>query len=221
MLYAFTENFILPYSHDEVVHGKRSMIDKMPGDAWQKAATLRALYGFMFTHPGKKLLFMGSEFGQWREWNSEGSLDWPLADEPLHRGLQALVRDLNHVYAAEPALYERDFDASGFAWVDCSDHENSVLSYQRRGLEPDAVIVAIVNWTPLVRDGYRIGLPRAGRWRELINTDDERYGGSGVTLGGGVETEDVAAHGFPQSVTVRLPPLGVVILKCSALSFVP
>jgi 1,4-alpha-glucan branching enzyme len=214
LLYAFTENFILPYSHDEVVHGKRSMIDKMPGDAWQKAATLRALYAFMYTHPGKKLLFMGSEFGQWREWNSEASLDWPLTDEPLHRGLQTLVRDLNLVYASEPALYERDYDVSGFAWIDCSDHENSVLSYQRRGLEPGVVVVTIVNWTPLVRESYRIGLPSAGRWREVINTDDERYGGSGVTLGGGIDTEEVAAHGFAQSVSFRLPPLGVVILKC-------
>jgi 1,4-alpha-glucan branching enzyme len=189
------------------------MIDKMPGDAWQKAATLRALYAFMYTHPGKKLLFMGSEFGQWREWNSEASLDWPLAAEPLHRGLQTLVRDLNLVYASEPALFERDYDVSGFAWIDCSDHENSVLSYQRRGLAADALVVAIVNWTPVVRESYRVGLPSAGRWREVINTDDERYGGSGVTLGGGIDTEAVAAHGFPQSVSFRLPPLGVVILK--------
>jgi 1,4-alpha-glucan branching enzyme len=214
MLYAFTENFILPYSHDEVVHGKRSMLDKMPGDAWQKAATLRALYAFMFTHPGKKLLFMGCEFGQWREWDAEGSLDWPLADQPLHRGIATLVRDLNLTYAAEPALYERDYDFAGFAWLDCSDHENSVIAYQRLGNDRGRPVVTVINWTPIVRDSYRLGLPTAGHWREVINTDNERYGGSGVTLGGGIDTEPIPAHGFAQSVALRLPPLGAVILKC-------
>jgi 1,4-alpha-glucan branching enzyme len=214
MLYAFTENFILPYSHDEVVHGKRSMLDKMPGDAWQKAATLRALYAFMFTHPGKKLLFMGSEFGQWREWDAEGSLDWALADLPLHRGLATLVGDLNRTYAADPALYERDYDVAGFAWIDCSDHENSVIAYQRVGADRAHPVVTVINWTPVVREGYRIGLPQAGFWREVINTDADRYGGSGVTQSGGIDTEPVAAHGFSQSVALRLPPLGAVILKC-------
>jgi 1,4-alpha-glucan branching enzyme len=213
MLYAFTENFILPYSHDEVVHGKRSMLDKMPGDAWQKAATLRALYAFMFTHPGKKLLFMGSEFGQWREWDAEGSLDWELAGQPLHRGLSTLVRDLNLTYLAEPALYERDYDHAGFAWLDCTDHENSVIAYQRLGADRDQPVVTVINWTPVVRDRYRIGLPRAGRWREVINTDSERYGGSGITLGGGIETEPIPAHGFAQSAALRLPPLGALVLK--------
>jgi 1,4-alpha-glucan branching enzyme len=214
MLYAYTENFILPYSHDEVVHGKRSMLDKMPGDAWQKAATLRALYAFMFTHPGKKLLFMGSEFGQWREWDSEGSLDWTIAGEPLHRGISTLVRDLNLTYVGEPSLYERDYDLAGFAWIDCSDHEHSVIAYQRLGADRAHPVVTVINWTPVVRDGYRIGLPHAGYWREVINTDADRYGGSGVTLGGGIETESIAAHGFAQSVELRLPPLGAVILKC-------
>ena len=213
MLYAYTENFILPYSHDEVVHGKRSMIDKMPGDAWQKAANLRALYTFMFTHPGKKLLFMGCEFGQWREWNSEASLDWELLDEDRHRGLHRLVRDLNRVYAAEPALYERDYDLNGFRWIDCSDHENSVIAYLRMASGEEPPVAVVVNWTPVVREGYRLGLPQAGHWREVINSDHGVYGGSGVTLGGGIETEAVAAHGFPQSISLRLPPLAAVVLK--------
>jgi 1,4-alpha-glucan branching enzyme len=217
LLYAFTENFILPYSHDEVVHGKRSLLDKMPGDAWQKAATLRALYAFMFTHPGKKLLFMGCEFGQWREWNYEAGLDWPLVDEPLHRGLLHAVRDLNRLYAAEPALYERDYDAAAFSWIDCSDHENSVLAYQRAGADPaQPVVVVVVNWTPVVRAGYRIGVPAAGYWRELLNTDAARYGGSGVTLDGGLESEPVPTHGHPQSLALTLPPLGAVVLKKGA-----
>ena len=213
MLYAFTENFILPYSHDEVVHGKRSMLDKMPGDAWQKAATLRALYAFMFAHPGKKLLFMGCEFGQWREWNAEASLDWPLVDQPPHRGLLQLVRDLNHTYAGEPALYEQDYEVSGFKWIDSSDHENSVIAFQRIGADADRPVVAIVNWTPRVREGYRIGVPYAGHWREMINTDLPQYGGSGVTLGGGVDSEPVPSHGFAQSISLKLPPLGALLLK--------
>jgi 1,4-alpha-glucan branching enzyme len=213
MLYAYTENFILPYSHDEVVHGKRSMLDKMPGDAWQKAANLRALYAFMFTHPGKKLLFMGCEFGQWREWNYETSLDWPLLDEPLHRGLRQLVRDLNHTYAAEPALYERDYDFGGFAWIDCSDHENSVIAYQRAGANGTPPVVVVVNWTPLVRHSYRVGVQQGGYWREVINTDASQYGGSGVTLGGGREAESIPSHGFDHSLALTLPPLGAVVLK--------
>jgi 1,4-alpha-glucan branching enzyme len=213
MLYAYTENFILPYSHDEVVHGKRSLIDKMPGDAWQKAANLRALYTFMFTHPGKKLLFMGCEFGQWREWNEEAGLDWFLLDDPRHRGLQRLVRDLNGLYAGEPALYECDYDVGGFQWIDCSDNENSVISYVRRGADAHASLVVVVNWTPVVREAYRIGVPHPGYWRERLNSDQVEYGGSGVTLGGGIETEPVPAHGFAQSVSLRLPPLGTLILK--------
>jgi 1,4-alpha-glucan branching enzyme len=212
MLYAFTENFILPYSHDEVVHGKRSLLDKMPGDAWQKAANLRALYAFMFTHPGKKLLFMGCEFGQWREWNYEGSLDWPLLDEPLHGGIGRLVRDLNLVLRAEPALYDRDYDPAGFQWIDCSDHENSVIAYQRIAAGGESVVV-VVNWTPLPRPGYRIGVPAPGYWREVINTDAGHYGGSGMTLGGGLEAEPVAAHGHAQSLALTLPPLGAIVLK--------
>ena len=213
MLYAFTENFILPYSHDEVVHGKRSMLDKMPGDAWQKAATLRALYAFMTAHPGKKLLFMGCEFGQWREWNEEASLDWPLLDQPLHRGLLHLVRDLNRTYAGEPALYEHDYDTAGFRWIDCSDHENSVIAFQRTGVDADHPVVAVVNWTPRVREGYRIGVPHAGL---LARGHQHRPGPVrrfGRVHGGGVDSEPVPAHGFAQSISLKLPPLGAVMLK--------
>jgi len=167
----------------------------------------------MTAHPGKKLLFMGCEFGQWREWDSEGSLDWPLIDEPPHRGLLQLVRDLNRTYAGEPALYEQDYELSGFRWLDASDHENSVIAFLRAGTDIDHPVVAVVNWTPLVREGYRIGVPHAGYWREVINTDLPQYGGSGATLGGGVDSEPIAAHGFAQSISLRLPPLGAVILK--------
>ena len=169
----------------------------------------------MTAHPGKKLLFMGCEFGQWREWNAEASLDWPLLDQPLHRGLLHLVRDLNHTYAGEPALYERDYDTSGFKWIDCTDHENSVIAFQRIGADADHPVVAIVNWTPRVREGYRIGVPHPGYWREVINTDLPQYGGSGVSLGGGVDSEPIPSHGFAQSISLKLPPLGALILKRS------
>jgi 1,4-alpha-glucan branching enzyme len=213
MLYAYTENFILPYSHDEVVHGKRSMLDKMPGDAWQKAANLRALYAFMYGHPGKKLLFMGDEFGQWREWNAEGSLDWDLLGQPLHQGLSSLVVDLNRIYAGQPALFERDFDLHGFRWIDASDHENSVISFLRYGADPDALVACVFNWTPVVRDQYRIGVPKAGEWRVQVNTDDRGYGGSGAGTTGVVQTEPIPAHGFIQSIAIALPPLGALWLS--------
>jgi len=213
MLYAYTENFILPYSHDEVVHGKRSMLDKMPGDAWQKAANLRALYAFMYAHPGKKLLFMGDEFGQWREWNAEGSLDWDLLGQPLHQGLASLVVDLNRIYAGEPALFERDFDLQGFRWIDASDHENSVVSFLRYGAEPEALVASVFNWTPVVRDHYRLGVPLAGEWRVRLNTDDRGYGGSGAGTSGAVTSDPIPAHGFIQSIAVTLPPLGALWLS--------
>ncbi|HEX7084971.1 MAG TPA: 1,4-alpha-glucan branching protein GlgB [Vicinamibacterales bacterium] len=212
MLYAYTENYILPYSHDEVVHGKRSMLDKMPGDTWQKAATLRALYAFMYAHPGKKLLFMGCEFGQWREWNYQTSLDWDLLAHEPHRGLVALVRELNALYRSEPALSARDYDLAGFRWIDASDVENSVIAFLRAAGDDDLLAI-VCNWTPVPRHGYRIGMPRAGRWLERLNTDDPRYGGSGVMLGGGVDTEPIPAHGYPQSIALTLPPLATVILK--------
>ena len=216
LLYAFTENFVLPFSHDEVVHGKRSMLDKMPGDAWQKHATLRALYGFMYGHPGKKLLFMGDEFGQWREWSHESSLDWHLLDEPLHQGLARWVRDLNHVYQREPSLYQVDFEDAGFAWIDCTDSEQSVVSLIRRARDPGDVTVMVVNFTPVPRSAYRLGVPRAGRYRELLNSDGEAYGGSNVGNLGGVTAEPVPDHGYEQSIVLTVPPLGCLLLKPEA-----
>ena len=213
LLYAWTENFILPFSHDEVVHGKGSMMGKMPGDEWQKAATLRLLYGFMFGHPGKKLLFMGCEFGQWREWNAEQSLDWHLLDEPRHAGLQRWVRDLNVMYASEPALYERDVEAAGFDWLDCADSQNSVVSFVRRGSNENREVVVIVNWTPVVREGYRIGVPRPGHYTEVLNSDSVVYGGANNGNGGGVPTEPIRSHGHDQSLLLTLPPLGAIFLR--------
>jgi 1,4-alpha-glucan branching enzyme len=215
LIYAFTENFILPFSHDEVVHGKRSMFGKIPGDDWQKAATLRALFGFMYAHPGKKLMFMGAEFGQGREWNFDTSLDWHLLDEPLHAGLRRFVKDLNGSYAAEPALHEIDFDPAGFAWIDCNDSENSVISFIRRG-KTGSPIVAVLNFTPVQRDGYRIGVPDAGTYRELLNSDGEVYGGCNVGNGGTVVTEPVPSHGHEQSLRLTLPGLSCLILKPGA-----
>ena len=213
LLYAFTENFILPFSHDEVVHGKGSMLGRIPGDDWQKAATLRALYGFMYTHPGKKLMFMGAEFGQGREWNFDASLDWHLLDRPIHAGLRRFVQDLNRTYATEPALYECDFDASGFQWIDCNDNENSVVSFIRRSAHGREFLVAILNFTPVPRDGYRIGVPAGGAYTELLNSDAESYGGSNRGNGGVVFTEAIAAHGHADSLRLNLPPLGFLLLK--------
>jgi 1,4-alpha-glucan branching enzyme len=216
LLYAFTENFILPFSHDEVVHGKGSMFGKVPGDDWQKAATLRALYGFMYAHPGKKLMFMGCEFGQGREWNYDASLDWHLLEQPLHDRLRAYVRDLNRVYASETALHETDFDGGGFQWIDCNDSENSVVSLVRRARNGADFVVAIGNFTPVPRDGYRIGVPEPGPYAELVNSDSDAYGGSNVGNGGVVFTEPIAAHGHDQSLRLSLPPLGFLLMKPSA-----
>jgi 1,4-alpha-glucan branching enzyme len=213
MLYAFTENFVLPFSHDEVVHGKGSMLDKMPGDVWQKHATLRALYGYMYGHPGKKLMFMGDEFGQWREWNYDASLDWHLLEDRMHHGLQQWVRDLNRTYQHERSLHEVDFEGSGFSWIDCCDNDNSVFSMIRRARDPQDFTVILANFTPVPRPGYRIGVPEWGWYRELLNSDAEVYGGGNVGNGGGVQTESIASHGYQQSLSVTVPPLGVVILK--------
>jgi 1,4-alpha-glucan branching enzyme len=213
MLYSFTENFVLPFSHDEVVHGKRSMLDKMPGDMWQKHATLRTLYGYMFGHPGKKLMFMGCEFGQWREWTSEESLDWHLADEPLHAGLRRWVTDLNRTYQRERSLYEVDFEGAGFAWIDCHDNENSVISLIRRARDPRDFTVMVANFTPVPRPDYRIGVPEAGWYREVLNSDAALYGGSNLGNAGGVLTDAIPDHGFDQSISLTLPPLGFVLLK--------
>jgi 1,4-alpha-glucan branching enzyme len=213
MLYAFTENFILPFSHDEVVHGKGSMLSKMPGDVWQKFATLRALYGYMYGHPGKKLLFMGAEFGQWREWNHDASLDWHLLDEVTHDALRRWVQDVNHAYQRERSLHEIDFDPSGFRWIDCQDLENSVISMIRRARDPHDFTVIIANFTPVPRPGYRLGVPEWGWYRELLNSDSERYGGSNTGNAGGIQTEALPAHGFDQSISLTVPPLGFLLLK--------
>ena len=213
MLYAFTENFILPFSHDEVVHGKRAMLDKMPADAWQKYASLRALYGFMYGHPGKKLLFMGGEFGQWREWNHDRSLDWHLLDDPAHAGLRRYVQALNRLHREEPALHEVDFEPAGFRWVDCTDSENSIVAFVRSARLADDFVVMIFNFTPVPRASYRIGVPSAGYYREILNSDSAMFGGSNVGNGGGVASEPIGAHGFDQSVSLMVPPLACLVLK--------
>jgi 1,4-alpha-glucan branching enzyme len=212
-LYMHTENFILPFSHDEVVHGKRSLIDKMPGDEWQKRAALRTLYGYMYGHPGKKLLFMGSEFGQWREWNHDRSLDWHLLDFPAHAGLRSYVQALNWHYHAEPALHEVDFDPSGFRWIDCNDNENSVVSIVRYARMRRDFVVMVFNFTPVPRMEYRIGVPEPGWYAELLNSDAEVFGGGNVGNSGGSVTEPIAAHGFEQSLRLVVPPLGCLLLK--------
>ena len=212
MLYSFTENFILPFSHDEVVHGKRAMLDKMPGNVWQKYATLRTLYAYMYGHPGKKLLFMGSEFGQWREWNHDRSLDWHLLQDPAHEGIRRFVQALNYHYRREPALHEVDFEPSGFRWIDCNDNENSIISFLRVGLQAESVAM-VFNFTPVPREQYRLGLPEAGYYAELLNSDSTVYGGSNVGNGGGVHSEPIPSHGFEHSVSLTIPPLGCLLLK--------
>jgi len=212
MVYAYSENFVLPLSHDEVVHGKGSLIRKMPGDDWQKFANLRAYFAFMWGHPGKKLLFMGGEIGQWREWDHDSSLDWDLLDQERHRGLQRLVRDLNRLYAAEPAFHATDADPAGFAWVIADDAENAVYAFLRRSAASEPMLV-VSNLTPAPRRSYRIGVPAAGPWREVLNSDADAYGGSGVGNEGRVATEPTPAHGETQSLVLTLPPLATIILK--------
>ena len=213
VLYAFSENFVLPLSHDEVVHGKSSLIGRMPGDETQKFVNLRALYGYMYGHPGKKLLFMGSEIAQWNEWDHDRSLDWHLLQWPLHQGVHKWVRDLNHFYRNEPALYEQDFVQEGFEWVDCHDWEESTLSFIRKAKNSDDIVLVICNFTPVVRSNYRIGVPCGGWWREALNSDAEVYGGSGAGNPGGVEATPVAAHGRACSLVLELPPLAVLFFK--------
>jgi 1,4-alpha-glucan branching enzyme len=213
LLYAFTENFILPFSHDEVVYGKRAMLDKMPGDAWQKRATLRALYGYMFGHPGKKLMFMGGELGQWREWSHDESLDWHLLDDPAHAGIRQWVRDLNHRYRQEPALYQVDFDPAGFEWIDGSDSASSIVSFIRRSRDRRRFVVVALNFTPVPRHGYVIGVPEGGRYVELLNSDAAVYGGGNLGNGGVVNADPIAAHGRPFSLRLLLPPLACLMLK--------
>jgi 1,4-alpha-glucan branching enzyme len=212
LIYAFSENFILPLSHDEVVHGKRSLLEKMPGDDWQKFANLRALYGYMWAHPGKKLLFMGGELAQRSEWNAEDSLPWHLLEHAEHAGVQALVRDLNHRYRDEPALWGLDTDPAGFRWLEAGDAEQNVIAFLRRTDGSDRELVCVANFSPVPRPGYRVGVPRTGRWREILNTDSAHYGGADIGNLGGVGAEPVAWHGQPYSAEVMLPPLGVVWL---------
>ena len=213
MVYAFSENFVLPLSHDEVVHGKGSMLGKMPGDRWQQFANLRAYYGFMWGHPGKKLIFMGGEIAQEREWNHDRSLDWHLLDDPSHAGVKTLIGDLNRVATTLPALYERDCDPTGFDWLVADDAENSVLAWLRRGDDADRLVIVVSNFTAVPRQGYRVGVPLPGFYREAINTDSERYGGSNMGNSGGVSTEEQEAHGRPHSLTLTLPPLSTLILE--------
>ena len=213
MLYGFTENFVLPLSHDEVVYGKGSLIGKMPGDEWQKFANLRLLFGYMFVQPGKKLLFMGGEFGQVREWAHDSSLDWNLLQYPFYSGLQRWVEQLNWVYRQYPALHELDTDPAGFEWIDCNDSETSTLSLLRKGKSSQGGIVVVCNFTPVPRLGYHLGVPAGGFWRELLNSDATEYGGSGMGNLGGVQAAERPVHGRPYSLELTLPPLGVLFLK--------
>jgi 1,4-alpha-glucan branching enzyme len=213
LLYAFTENFVLPFSHDEVVHGKNSLLHKMPGDLWQQFANLRLLYGYQYAHPGKKLLFMGQEFAQRGEFNEAGSLEWHLLQYDSHRGVQRLIGDLNKLFACEPALHEVDFDWHGFEWLDCNDTDNSVFSLVRRGKRPEDLFVIVLNATPVVRESYRIAVPQAGFYQEALNTDSAAYGGSNVGNMGGIQASPVPHMGRTHSLTMTLPPLAATFLK--------
>ncbi len=215
MLYSFHENFVLPLSHDEVVHGKGSLLNKMPGDDWQKFANLRLLFAYMFAQPGKKLLFMGAEFGQYREWSHDNSLDWHLLESSLHRGLQAWMEQLNRAYRAEGALHWFDNDPQGFEWVDCNDAPASVISLLRKGKSADDSVLIACNFTPVPRVGYKVGVPSAGYWKEILNSDAREYGGGGIGNMGGAEALAESVHGRPYSLRLTLPPLGALFLKKS------
>lgn len=213
LLYAFQENFVLPLSHDEVVHGKGSLLGRMPGDRWQKFANLRLYYAFMYGHPGKKLLFMGGEFAQENEWNHDQGLDWQLLDDPLHRGIRTLIGDLNRLYRDTPALNSCDHEPDGFAWIECHDYAQSVLSFRRRNPADGSEVILACNFTPVVRTGYRLGVPTPGKYREIFNSDSSYYGGSNVGNVGYVETNDEDMHGLPHSLPLTLPPLAAVMLQ--------
>lgn len=213
MLYAFTENYVLPLSHDEVVHGKGSLVNKMPGDDWQKLANIRLLLTYEFMHPGKKLLFMGGEFAQWDEWSHDQSLQWHLTQWERHNGIQKLVADLNTIYRNTPSLYEYDFDPKGFEWIDCNDWENSILTFIRKGSNPDDIILIGCNFTPVPRLAYRVGVPLPGYWEEILNSDAIEYGGSGSGNAGGTTSEAVSWHGKKNSILITLPPLAAVVFK--------
>jgi 1,4-alpha-glucan branching enzyme len=216
LIYAFNENFILPLSHDEVVHGKGSLLAKMPGDRWQQFANLRLYFGFMWAHPGKKLLFMGGELGQASEWNHDAELDWGALNDEQHRGVQRLVADLNRAYRDTPALHECDCEARGFEWIDFADRDQSVIAFLRRGQREDAMVVAACNFTPVPRTGYRIGVPRPGHYSEIINTDSAWYGGSNAGNAGGVDAVAAPCHGHAYSLTLTLPPLACAMFAWRA-----
>jgi len=213
LAYAFSENFMLPLSHDEVVYGKNSILGKMPGDEWQRFANLRLLYGYMFTHPGTKLLFMGSEFGQYNEWNFQKSLDWNLLEFAPHKKLQEYFRDLNQLYQNTPSLYEKGFSGEGFEWISYDDHKNSVISYIRKGhdLENDSIVVC--NFTPLTIDKYRMGVPRKGKLIEIFNSDEEKYGGSGSSNSKEITVKKQSCHNKDYSAEIAIPPLGITIFE--------
>ncbi len=213
LVYAFNENFVLPLSHDEVVHGKGSLLNKMPGDEWHKFANLRAYYGLMWGHPGKKLLFMGSEFGQWQEWDFDTGLEWAAVTSPAHQGLQCFVKDLNELYRREPALYENDFESSGFLWIDAGVTNPGVFSFIRKAKSRAEFVVVISNFTPNPHLAYRLGVPIPGCYREILNSDSQRYGGTDVGNGGDQVTEKISMHGQPQSLSLALPPLATIMLK--------
>jgi 1,4-alpha-glucan branching enzyme len=211
LLYAFSENFVLPLSHDEVVHGKRSLLEKMPGDGWQQFANLRLLFTYMFTHPGKKLLFMGGEFGQGREWSHDQALEWHLLDNDWQKGTQTAVRDLNHLYQKLPALHVYDFDAKGFEWIDCHDSSQSVISYIRKC--ETGYVIMVLNFTPVIRDNYRIGVPDLATYGEVFNSDSIYYGGSNVSNGTAIQAENTPHMDRPYSVELTLPPLAGIVLQ--------
>jgi 1,4-alpha-glucan branching enzyme len=213
LVYAFSENFVLPLSHDEVVYGKGSLIQKMPGDEWQRFANLRAYFGFMWAHPGKKLIFMGGEIAQWREWNHDSAIDWDLLDQPRNCGLQALVRDLNALYRSELALHQRDCVSTGFRWVIGDDSTNSVFAFLRYGHDDGQVVLVVCNMTPVPRVNYGIGVPRPGYWRELLNTDANGYGGSNTGNSGGLDSVATQLHGEAQALFLTLPPLATIFLS--------
>jgi len=213
MLYAFHENFVLPLSHDEVVHGKRALLEKMPGDDWQKFANLRLLFAYQFAHPGKKLVFMGSELGQRSEFWEAGSVEWTLEDSPPHRGIQRLLTDLNRLHTNEDALHEIDFEWSGFEWIDANDAATSALSFLRRAMDPENFVVAVCNFTPVVREDYRVGVPRPGFYREILNSDSKYYEGTDIGNAGGVAAEPIPWNDRPYSIKLKLPPLAVLYFK--------
>ena len=221
MVYAFTENFMLPLSHDEVVHGKKSLLSQMPGDYWQKFANLRMLFGYQFTMPGKKLLFMGGEFGQWLEWNHNTELDWALLGHEKHDGLRRFLGDLNRVYREQPSMHEVDFESTGFSWLQCDDWQQSVYAFCRYAKKPEDFTVVVLNFTPVPRYDYRIGVPSECDYTEILNSDAQIYGGGNVGNQGKVRTERVRAHGHAQSVKLSLPPLGMLIADGSVTRFRP